>query len=361
LTQHDRQTKRKTSEIRVRYRTHSEYITRYSDNISQGGIFIRTLHFLPINTVLRLRLLLPGEEHEIPVIGRVAHVIGTDMAAETGRAPGIGLEFLDLAPEGKTVLHDTFLECVERQDPAADRKRLKGTRILLVEDEGLVQRKITSLFMRRGLRIALAGTGAEALTKCLKDPPDLILSDIRMPAMDGWTFLRLVKSRANLAPVPFVFLASALSPQERQKAYELGADDFISKATPPDEILSRVERTLLKYQDHPADMSARRVLHGDLELVALPTLLQMLMNEAKTGSLRISNRQCQANIHLREGKPVACRLEPFDLTGREAMFELLDWDKGHFEFAADEYEGADEIQMNVLQLLIEHSRIVDER
>ncbi len=361
MTQHDRQTQRRTSEIRVRYRTHSEYITRYSDNISQGGIFIRTLHFLPINTVVPLRVLLPGDEQEIPVIARVAHVIGTDMAAESGRAPGMGLEFLDLAPEGKAVLHDTFVECVDRQDPVTDRSRLKGTRILLVEDEGLVQRKIGSLFMRRGLRIALAGTGAEALTKCIKDPPDLILSDIRMPAMDGWTFLRLVKSRSSLASVPFVFLASALSPHERQKAYELGADDFISKATPPDEILARVERTLLKYRDNPEDMSSRRVLHGDLDLVALPMLLQMLMIEEKTGILRVNNRQCKAEVQVREGKPVSCSLEPFDLVGREAIFELLDWDSGHFEFAADEYDGPDDIRMNVLQLLIEHSRIVDER
>jgi uncharacterized protein (TIGR02266 family) len=361
VSQHDRQTQRRSSEIRVRYRTHSEYITRYSDNISHGGVFIRTLHFLPINTVLRLRMLLPGDEQEIPVIARVAHVIGTDMAAESGRAPGMGLEFLDLAPEGKVALHDTFLECVDRQDPEATRGQLKGTRILLVEDEGLVQRKIGSLFMRRGLRIALAGTGAEALTKCLKDPPDLILSDIRMPAMDGWTFLRLVKSRLSLSSVPFVFLASALSPHERQKAYELGADDFISKSTPPDEILARVERTLLKYQDNPEVMSARRVLHGDLDFVTLPTLLQMLMVEEKTGILRISHQQCQADVCLREGKPMSCALKPFDLTGRDALFELLDWDTGRFEFAADEYDGPDEIQMNVLQLLIEHSRIVDER
>jgi len=360
VTKHDRQTPRKSSEVRVRYRTHSEYISRYADNISKGGIFIRTLHFLPINTVLPLRLLLPGEDQEIPVIARVAHVIGTDQAAELDRAPGMGLEFLDLAPEGKAVLHDTFVECVERQDPTVDRARLKGTRILLVEDEGLVQRKISSLFMRRGLRIALAGTGAEALTKCIKDPPDLILSDIRMPAMDGWTFLRLVKARPDLAPVPFVFLASVVSPHERQKAYELGADDFISKSTPPEEILARVEETLVKYKDHPSDMSSRRVLHGDLGLVALPTLLQMLMTEEKTGALRISNRQCRAKVNVREGRPVCCSLEPFDLTGREALFELLDWDAGHFEFVADEYEGPDEIQMNALQLLIEHSRIKDE-
>ncbi len=361
MTKHDRQTSRKTSEVRVRYRTHDEYITRYSDNISRGGVFIRTLHFLPINTVLRLKLLLPGEESEIPVIARVAHVIGTDQAGELDRAPGMGLEFLDLAPEGKEVLHDTFLECVDRQDPAAERSQLKGTRILLVEDEGLVQRKIGSLFMRRGLRIALAGTGAEALTKCIKDPPDLILSDIRMPAMDGWTFLRLIKARAGLAEVPFVFLASVVSAHERQKAYELGADDFISKTTPPDEILTRVERTLSKYRESPDEMSSRRVLHGDLDLVALPTLLQMLMTEEKTGLLRVKNRQCQALVHVREGRPVGCVLEPFDLTGREALFELLDWEAGKFEFAADEYEGPDEIQMNALQLLIEHSRIKDER
>ncbi len=357
---HDRQTSRKSSEIRVRYRTHDELITRYSDNVSSGGMFIRTLSFLPINTVLQLQLLLPGETEEIPIIARVAHIIGTDRAGELDRAPGMGLEFLDLAPEGKAALHDTFLQCVDRQSPAPERVRLEGTRILLVEDEGLVQRKIGSLFLRRGLRIALAGTGAEALTKCIKAPPDLILSDIRMPAMDGWTFLRLAKARPDLASVPFVFLASVVSPQERQKAYELGADDFISKTTPPDEILARVEHTLARYREDPEAMSTRRVLHGTLNLVALPTLLQMLMTEGKTGVLKVRSRQCEGRVHVREGRPVRCSLEPFDLSGREAIFELLDWEDGEFEFSSEDCEGEDQIHMNALQLLIEHSRIRDE-
>lgn len=53
----DRLSPRQRSEIRVRYRTHSEWITRFSEDVSHGGVFIRTLAFLPINTVLTISLL----------------------------------------------------------------------------------------------------------------------------------------------------------------------------------------------------------------------------------------------------------------------------------------------------------------
>ena len=102
------------------------------------------------------------------------------------------------------------------------------------------------------------------------------------------------------------------------------------------------------------------MLHGDLGLVSLATLLQMLMTEEKSGRLCLTHKQCRAEVFMRQGRPVACRLDPFDLEGREALMELLDWEEGRFDFMADEYDGPDEIRMNVVQALIEHSAHRDE-
>jgi len=366
VAKHDRQSTRHRTEIRVRYRTHDENITRFTEDVSAGGLFIRTLAFLPINTVLPLYLQLPDEDEEIAVIARIAHVLGTEQAVELDRSPGMGFEFLDLAPEARVRLErcevtrrskDLPIPGVAPPGPVTD---VRGCRILLVEDEGFVQRRIGGLFMRRGLRLGLAATGVEALTKCLQTPPDLVLSDIVMPAMDGWALLRMLKARPELTHVPFVFLSGRVTERDRRQAYEMGADDCIPKATPPEEILDRVVRVLSRYREDPQEMDQRRVLQGNLSHVTLATVIQMLNTERRSGQLTLQRKGCSARVDVREGKPVSCHIDPFDLTGRDALIELLDWDAGQFEFAPGEYTGDDEIGMSVVQLLMEHARLADD-
>jgi hypothetical protein len=170
----------------------------------------------------------------------------------------------------------------------------------------------------------------------------------------------MLKARPDLNQIPFVFLSGRVTERDRRQAYEMGADDCIPKATPPEQVLDRVVRVLARYREDPQEMDQRRVLQGNLAHVTLATVLQMLNTEKRSGQLTLQRKGCSAEVDVREGKPVACHIAPFDLSGRDALIELLDWDAGQFEFAPGEVGGGDEIKMTVVQLLMEHARLTDD-
>lgn len=353
MTTEDRTAPRYPTEMRVRLKTHEEFISQYTQNISRGGLFIHTLNFLPVNTVVQLQLQLPDRRTEVSVIARVAHVIGPEEAAAQDRTVGMGLEFLDFETGGQMCLQDYF-RTLRQAKPGGERAdRRDERRILLVEDEGEMQREIGSLFLRHGLRLSIALTGQEALTKCLQSAPDLILSDIEMPTMDGWTLLRLVRAHRSLGAIPFVFLTGRESQTDRLTAYRLGADDFVPKSTPPARILARVRRVLENVQTDPQRVVRRNMLSGELRHVAAPRVLQLLESERRTGTLTVRHEDSRAVIHLREGRPMACGLDRGEQAGREALFTVFSWAEGRFEFVNQDYAGADEIQASLAELLSE--------
>ena len=100
---------------------------------------------------------------------------------------------------------------------------------------------VQTLLEGQGWTVASARNGVEALAKARQAPPDLIVSDLLMPVMDGYTLLREWKADPVLAKAPFVvFTATYGSDDDEQLAVELGADAFIVKPCDPDELLARL-------------------------------------------------------------------------------------------------------------------------
>ena len=89
--------------------------------------------------------------------------------------------------------------------------------------------------------------GAEALVKARQSPPQLIISDLLMPVMDGYTLLRHWKADARLREIPFVvYTATYTEPKDEQLALDLGADAFILKPAEPDAFMSRIRDVLMR-------------------------------------------------------------------------------------------------------------------
>ena len=103
--------------------------------------------------------------------------------------------------------------------------------VLVVDDSASVRRQSTKLVEAEGLRVITANNGAEALELLLSGDwePDLILSDIEMPQIDGWEFLEYVKTDDNFGHVPVVLVTSLEAEIHRQRAFELGASDYLVK------------------------------------------------------------------------------------------------------------------------------------
>lgn len=121
----------------------------------------------------------------------------------------------------------------------------------LVVDDRPENRDLLGVLLRGyGWEVEEARHGAEALTLARREPPDLVISDLLMPVMDGYTLLRQWRADPLLAGVPFiVYTATYTDPQDERLALDLGADAFILKATEPDAFARRVEEVMRQVQD----------------------------------------------------------------------------------------------------------------
>ncbi len=110
---------------------------------------------------------------------------------------------------------------------------------VLIVDDSLTVRKITGrLLEREGYRVMTAKDGADALEKLLETVPDVILSDIEMPRMDGFDLVRNIRADDRLKNVPVVMITSRLADKHRQYAEKIGANHYLGKPYEEDELLA---------------------------------------------------------------------------------------------------------------------------
>jgi len=114
-------------------------------------------------------------------------------------------------------------------------------RILVVDDEERNQRLMEAMLIPLGYDVILAQNGEEALEKVRENPPDLILLDIMMPGMDGFKVAKKLKEEEETRIIPIVMVTALKETQDRIKALESGADDFLSKPVDKLELKARVQ------------------------------------------------------------------------------------------------------------------------
>ncbi len=118
-------------------------------------------------------------------------------------------------------------------------------KILTVDDRKDDLYLLNKMLKGEGHEVIPATNGREALSKIKVAVPDLVISDILMPEMDGYQFLKEVKSREELKDIPFVFYtATYTSKKDEDFAYSLGASRFIVKPQEPEEFIAIVDKTV---------------------------------------------------------------------------------------------------------------------
>ncbi|HRY45173.1 MAG TPA: response regulator [Thermoanaerobaculia bacterium] len=119
------------------------------------------------------------------------------------------------------------------------------TRVLVVDDESQNRYLLEVLLGGEGLEVESASNGREALAAARRRAPDLVISDILMPEMDGFLLCRALKGDASLRNVPFVFYTATYTEVEDERvALEAGGDLFLRKPTEPDTLLAAIRRLL---------------------------------------------------------------------------------------------------------------------
>jgi len=124
-------------------------------------------------------------------------------------------------------------------EPAAT--EMESLPTVMVVDDSLTVRKITSrLLMREGYQVILAKDGVDALEQLIDVMPDVILSDIEMPRMDGFDLVRNVRADERLRKLPIIMITSRTADKHRNYALEIGANHYLGKPYDEDELLRLV-------------------------------------------------------------------------------------------------------------------------
>ncbi|AKU13780.1 pili chemotaxis protein similar [Azoarcus sp. CIB] len=118
---------------------------------------------------------------------------------------------------------------------------------VMVVDDSLTVRKITGrLLEREGYRVITAKDGVEALERLIESVPDVILSDIEMPRMDGFDLLRNIRADARTHDVPVIMITSRLADKHRQFAEKIGASEYLGKPYEEGELLALLQHYTAK-------------------------------------------------------------------------------------------------------------------
>jgi putative two-component system response regulator len=128
----------------------------------------------------------------------------------------------------------------------------KRSLILVVDDEDRNRRLMDALLVPLGYEVILASDGEEALRKVQETPPDVILLDIMMPGISGFDVARKLKENEETKIIPIVMVTALQDVENRIKAIEAGADDFLSKPVDKTELQARVHSLVQvkAYNDH---------------------------------------------------------------------------------------------------------------
>jgi DNA-binding response OmpR family regulator len=145
-------------------------------------------------------------------------------------------------------------------------------RILVVEDEADIARLIKRTLERSGdMRVDIVDRGDDALDAVLPDPPDLIVLDINLPAVNGFEVCRLLRARPATAAVPVIMLTARGAESDRVSGLDLGADDYITKPFSVRELAARVRAVLRRRPAGAMNPAPYRGAHlvADFDAVAV--------------------------------------------------------------------------------------------
>lgn len=113
--------------------------------------------------------------------------------------------------------------------------------ILLVEDNELNRDMLMRRLSRAGHTVISAADGQQALERMVNEQPGLVLMDMNLPVMDGWTACRRARADERIAHIPIIALTAHAMEQDRRKALDAGCDDYATKPVDFPELLAKIE------------------------------------------------------------------------------------------------------------------------
>ena len=119
-------------------------------------------------------------------------------------------------------------------------------KILLVEDNEMNRDMLSRRLTKRGYAVVMAVDGAEGVAKAHSESPDLVLMDMGLPVIDGWTATRKIKADPALARIPVIALTAETAEGDREKCLAAGCDDYDTKPVDFPQLLTKIDALLAR-------------------------------------------------------------------------------------------------------------------
>jgi DNA-binding response OmpR family regulator len=234
--------------------------------------------------------------------------------------------------------------------------------LLLVDGDVRSLRVLEVSLRKAGYSLTTCGTAKDALETLEYASPDLILSDTRLPGMDGFGLVEALRHNADWAAIPIMFLSSDTSVESKVRGLQLGVEDYLTKPIYTKEILARIHLALNRRERDSfargrASLSKTRFT-GSLEDMGLVDLLQTIDVSRKSGVLELRSLQGHGTITFREGQILDAELGC--IHGERAVYRLLLWSEGDFDIEFRPVRNEAHIATPTTGLLMEGMRRVDE-
>src|SRR6516225_10914314 len=205
-----------------------------------------------------------------------------------------------------------------------------NVKVLLVDDNpmvlGMLKQSLSTL-----AQVATAADSADALLKAVDDPPELLVTDYRMPGMDGRQLIEKLRSRPATANFAAIILASKTDISERLSQQQDPVDDFVEKPFFLREATRRIKRVIDKISLEKMTKAAPSdgVLRGSLSQMNVIDLMQSLEMGRKSCLLTLTKDDDKCDVYFTEGQVVHAVYG--SLKGDQAVFKVLRWTGGNFE------------------------------
>ena len=219
-------------------------------------------------------------------------------------------------------------------------------RILLVEDDDLLRETVRDMLELAGHEVAVARDGHEACALLLRQPPpDLILTDVRMPKMDGFALLAEVRARFHWHEVAVIFMSAKAQQADIRQGMAMGADDYVVKPFVPDDLL----RTVALRLERLKQFRSIQVENNHFLLRTMPHELrtplcgilggaELMMASADAGqTLSLEEIRDYSGLILRSGEQLLTLVEKFTLMnelktrGNDAAESRASWESTDWE------------------------------
>jgi CheY-like chemotaxis protein len=238
------------------------------------------------------------------------------------------------------------------------------SRLLLADSDPTSLRVLDVSLRSAGFDVGTATTGAEAWTILESAMPDLVIADTNLDGMDGFELCIRLRRNPLGATVPFIFLASENTLEQKMRSLAVGASDYLVKPAYVKEVVARV-RALLQRRDRerltsgePSPTGGDRFA-GDLSDITVVDLVQLMEASGRSGMARLrAANGTPAEIYFRQGRVIDA--EAGRLSGMDALSRLFTWNSGTFELEWKSIRRKDVLQQASKDLVADGMRRLDE-